>query len=73
MTLPAVAAQFALAHPAVATVCLGARSRSEVERNASLFAVEIPAALWVDLRAAGLLAESVPTPSPGGEPDAHAL
>ncbi|WP_083365252.1 aldo/keto reductase [Microterricola viridarii] len=62
VTLPAVAAQFPLAHPAVATVCLGARSRSQVERNASLFDVQIPAALWPELRAAGLLAETAPTP-----------
>ncbi|AMB59780.1 aldo/keto reductase [Microterricola viridarii] len=60
--LPAVAAQFALGHPAVATVCLGARSRAQVERNASLFDVAIPGALWSDLRTAGLLAESAPTP-----------
>lgn len=62
VTLPAVAAQFVLAHPAVATVCLGARSRSQVERNAGLFDLQIPAALWSDLRAAGLIAESAPTP-----------
>src|SRR4051812_48317730 len=36
-TLPAAAAQFPLAHPAVATVCLGARSAEQVERNAALF------------------------------------
>ena len=34
---PQAAAQFALAHPAVATVCLGARNRAQVERNAALF------------------------------------
>lgn len=55
VTLPTAAAQFPLRHPAVATVCLGARSRSQVERNAALFDVAVPEALWTDLQAQGLL------------------
>jgi D-threo-aldose 1-dehydrogenase len=57
VTVPAVAAQFALRHTAVATVCLGARSRAQVERNASLFDVEIPEGLWSDLAERGLFPE----------------
>lgn len=60
VSLPAAAAQFPLGHQAVANICLGARSRSQVERNAELFDVEIPAALWMDLRQGGFVrAESV--------------
>ena len=48
-TLPVAAAQFALAHPAVATVCLGARSAAQVERNAALFEQPVPDAAWSEL------------------------
>jgi D-threo-aldose 1-dehydrogenase len=61
-TLPAAAVQFPLGHPAVATVCLGARSAAQVERNAALFDAEIPAAVWDELKAEGLLREEAPTP-----------
>jgi D-threo-aldose 1-dehydrogenase len=54
--------QFPLGHPAVATVCLGARSAAQVERNAALFDAEIPAAVWDELKAEGLLREEAPTP-----------
>jgi D-threo-aldose 1-dehydrogenase len=55
VTVPAVAAQYPLRHPAVATVCLGARSQAQVERNAALFDMVVPEALWADLDARGLL------------------
>ena len=64
-SLPVAAAQFALAHPAVATVCLGARSAEQVERNAALFDVPVPDAAWAELVAEGLLRPDAP--SPGGE------
>ena len=73
--LPAAAAQFPLGHPSVATVCLGSRSASEVQRNAALFGTEIPASLWTDLAGAGLLGGAAPVPCPtAGRPgaDAHA-
>src|SRR5204862_6346585 len=60
--LPAAAAQFPLAHPAVATVCLGALSAAQVERNAALFEAEIPSAVWAELKAEGLLRADAPTP-----------
>ncbi|MCE4026255.1 aldo/keto reductase [Microbacterium sp. Au-Mic1] len=62
VTVPAVAAQFALGHPAVSTVCLGASSEAHVIRNAALFDVAIPPALWGDLADRGLLAAGVPAP-----------
>ncbi|HEU0206102.1 MAG TPA: aldo/keto reductase [Pseudolysinimonas sp.] len=60
--LPAAALQFALGHPAVATVCTGARSAEQVRRNGDLFEVAIPVALWADLLAAGLLRADAPVP-----------
>lgn len=65
VSLPAAALQFALGHPAVATVCTGARSADQVERNARLFEVEIPDALWGALAAAGMLKADTPTPQEG--------
>ena len=62
VTLPAVALQFALGHPAVATVCTGARSADQVQRNARLFDVAIPDGLWSSLTAVGLLRADTPTP-----------
>ena len=62
-TLPQAAAQFALAHPAVATVCLGARSAAQVERNAALFDVPVPEQAWQELVAEGLLRETAPVPA----------
>jgi D-threo-aldose 1-dehydrogenase len=59
-TLPVAAAQFALAHPAVATVCLGARDRAQVERNAALFDEPVPDQVWEELMAEGLLREEAP-------------
>jgi len=49
VTLPAVAAQFPLGHAAVANICLGARNAAQVKRNAELFDVQIPTALWQEL------------------------
>jgi D-threo-aldose 1-dehydrogenase len=73
--LPAAAAQFPLGHPSVATVCLGARSGTQVRRNAALFETDIPASLWTDLVGAGLIAAAVPSPCPptgGASPAANA-
>jgi D-threo-aldose 1-dehydrogenase len=61
-TLPAAAAQFPLAHPAVATVCLGARTRPQAERNAALFDPPVPHEAWRELKAENLLREDAPVP-----------
>jgi D-threo-aldose 1-dehydrogenase len=63
VTLPAVAMQFTLGYPAVATVCTGARSAEQVGRNASLFEVAIPDALWSDLASTGLISADAPVPN----------
>jgi D-threo-aldose 1-dehydrogenase len=62
-TLPAAAAQFALAHPVVATVCLGARSADQVERNAALLEKPVPDSAWAELVAEGLLRADAPVPA----------
>jgi D-threo-aldose 1-dehydrogenase len=63
--LPAAALAFPLAHPVVASVCVGARSPEQIERNAALYRSGVPAELWADLRAEGLLRADAPTESGG--------
>lgn len=60
--LRAAALQFVLAHPAIVSVIPGARSIGEVEENAALIERPIPAGLWADLKDAGLLDPTAPTP-----------
>ena len=60
--LQAAAIQFPTAHPAISTVLTGVRSVAELEENERMFRYEVPAALWADLRAEGLLPEGAPTP-----------
>jgi D-threo-aldose 1-dehydrogenase len=61
-SLPAAALAFPLAHPAVASVCIGARSRAQIARNAELFEAGVPADLWAELRDEGLVREDAPLP-----------
>ncbi|HVC60744.1 MAG TPA: aldo/keto reductase [Acetobacteraceae bacterium] len=60
--LAAAALQFPLAHPAVCAIIPGPRNAAEFEANVELLAMPIPAALWADLRHAGLLHPAAPTP-----------
>ncbi len=60
--LAAAALEFPMAHPAVATVVIGARAAAEVEANEALLAHPIPKALWSDLKAERLIAAEAPTP-----------
>ncbi|MFK4226712.1 aldo/keto reductase [Streptomyces sp. NPDC019890] len=53
--LRAAALHYPLAHPAVAGVLIGARSADEVLDAADMFALDVPPALWDELRAEGLL------------------
>ncbi|MCW2556522.1 MAG: hypothetical protein JWP55_486, partial [Mycobacterium sp.] len=48
--LKAAALQFPIAHPCVAAVLTGARSRAELNENAQLFDLPIPGELWRDLK-----------------------
>jgi D-threo-aldose 1-dehydrogenase len=62
VALPTAALHFALGHPAVASVVLGAQSPQEVERNVASLASVVPAALWSDLKAEHLLDAQAPVP-----------
>ena len=61
VTLRQAALAFAGRHPAVVTLVLGAVQASEVREIVADAAVPIPAALWRDLKAEGLLDEAAPT------------
>ena len=63
VTLPQAAMAFPLTHVAVTGVVLGIRSAEEVRQNVNSFATPVPAQLWSDLCAEGLLDERVPIPS----------
>ena len=55
------ALQFAMAHPAVVSVVLGAASPVEIAANAADADQAVPAGLWSELKLAGLLDPSAPT------------
>jgi D-threo-aldose 1-dehydrogenase len=67
--LRAAALQFPLAHRAITTVVIGARSRDEVEQNTQYAGAPIPAPLWDDLRSEGLLRADAPVPTDNETPD----
>lgn len=60
--LRAAAIQFPLAHPAVATVAVGARTPDEVEDNVRMLRIDIPAELWTALKDQDLVRPDAPTP-----------
>jgi aryl-alcohol dehydrogenase-like predicted oxidoreductase len=60
--LAAAVLQFPLAHPAVAAIIPGPRNAEEFVANLDLPRHPIPAALWADLRQAGLLHPNAPVP-----------
>jgi D-threo-aldose 1-dehydrogenase len=62
VAVEAAALQFPLAHAAVVSVIPGARAAAEVAANAAHLRAPLPAALWSDLRARGLIAAGAPTP-----------
>jgi D-threo-aldose 1-dehydrogenase len=61
--LPTAALHFALGHPTVASLVLGAQTPQEVERNVAALSSSVPAALWRDLKAEGLLDQQAPVPA----------
>lgn len=65
VSLQAAAIQFVLAHPAVATVVLGARNAAQVTDNVARCNETIPDAFWSDIREQGLVAEGAPLPGTG--------
>lgn len=61
--LPAAALQFPLAHPVVCAIIPGPRTAAEFNENLPLFTQKIPAGLWFDLKAQGLLHQDAPVPT----------
>ncbi len=61
--LRAAAIQFPLAHPAVASLVAGVRSIAHLDDYPAMMAVPIPADLWTELRAEGLIAPEAPVPA----------
>jgi D-threo-aldose 1-dehydrogenase len=60
--LKAAAVQFPLAHPAVASLVAGVRQVEHLDEYSRLMRWPIPADLWSELKAEGLLAIEAPTP-----------
>jgi D-threo-aldose 1-dehydrogenase len=60
--LPTAALHFPLGHSAVATIALGMRAPEEVAQNVGVFAPEVPADFWAELKHEGLLRADAPTP-----------
>ncbi|MET8076314.1 aldo/keto reductase [Streptomyces sp. NPDC005303] len=61
ISLRAAALAFCAAHPAVASVLVGARSAAEVRDAADQFATPVPPAFWQELRDTGLLTAEEPS------------
>ncbi|MEU3891551.1 aldo/keto reductase [Streptomyces sp. NPDC029041] len=61
--LRSAALHFPHGHPAVASVLTGARSAEEVRDTVTQLRHPVPAALWDELRAEGLLTPDTPTPA----------
>lgn len=56
------ALHFPLGHPAVASLVMGAVSPAEVADQIAELSAPVPAALWADLKAQGLLGAEIPVP-----------
>ena len=52
--------RFPLLHPAVVSVIPGGQGRAEMESNLAAAAARVPAALWADLKAEGLMRADAP-------------
>ena len=60
--LGAAALQFTLAHPAIVSAVCGYRRTAEVDTNLAWSTLRIPAALWDEVKASGLIPRDAPTP-----------
>jgi D-threo-aldose 1-dehydrogenase len=61
--LRAAAMQFPMAHPAVASLVAGVRTPAHLDEYPALLAHPIPADLWSELRAEGLIDPDAPVPA----------
>lgn len=62
--LRTVSLQFANAHPVVSSIVPGARNAAQVQANIASMKVTVPAAVWSELREAGILHPDAPVPGP---------
>jgi D-threo-aldose 1-dehydrogenase len=60
--LPAAALQFLLANPVVSAIIPGALAPEQVQSNVKLLQQPLPATLWAELKANGLVQAAAPTP-----------
>lgn len=63
VTLAQAALQFPLGCPSVVSIIPGGQTASEVERNVATLGQPVPAALWSELKAEGLLRADAPVPT----------
>jgi D-threo-aldose 1-dehydrogenase len=63
VALPVAAMHFALGHPAVASLVIGAVTPAEVTRNVAALTARVPASLWSDLKREDLLDPHAPVPA----------
>ena len=63
VALPVAAMHFALGHPAVASLVIGAVTPAEVTRNVAALTARVPASLWADLKREDLLDTHAPVPA----------
>lgn len=61
--IAAVALQFVLAHPAVASALIGASSLTQQVRNIDAATMDVPDDVWAELRAHNLIRADAPTPT----------
>jgi D-threo-aldose 1-dehydrogenase len=61
--LATAALQFPLAHPSIVSIVAGSIHPDEVRENAARLAAPIPARLWADLKAQGLIDAAAPVPT----------
>ncbi len=60
--LKAAALQFVVAHPVVAAVIPGPRNAEELSENVAAMSQKIPAEMWAEMKAEGLLPAEAPAP-----------
>jgi D-threo-aldose 1-dehydrogenase len=65
VTLPTAAIQFVDAHPAVASVLVGAKSEREVTANYRALYAPTPPEFWATLKTKGLIPADAPVPAKG--------
>lgn len=61
--LACAALHFALAHPAVSSIVMGAVSPAEIDQQIAALSTKVPAELFAELKREGLLDEAAPVPS----------